>query len=73
MRLKRMRGLYSICRLGPGENPPAWANSGFVSITRTGVELSIVCESVLVPSGRSGCSIREERGWGMIQVLGPLD
>jgi len=73
MTLKRVRGSYSICRLDPDESLPAWASSGFVSQTRTESELSIVCESALVPERGPGESLREEGGWGMIQVLGPLD
>ncbi|HUW39560.1 MAG TPA: ACT domain-containing protein [Rectinemataceae bacterium] len=73
MRLKRLKGVYSICRLDPRAEPPAWANSGFVSMTRTETEFSVVCESRLVPGGDAAPSIKEEGGWGMIQVLGPLD
>ena len=72
MKLKREEGGYSVCRLDPGASFPAWASSGFVSATRTEAELSIVCESALVP--REGApGMKEEGGWGMIRVIGPLD
>jgi uncharacterized protein len=40
---------------------------GFTSITRTAEELSIICESSVVPP-----DVKAERGWGALQVLGPL-
>jgi hypothetical protein len=48
---------------------PAWADgSGFVSITRTPDELSVVCAEDRVPS-----STRRESGYAAIAVEGPLD
>ena len=48
-----------------------WAlhrHSGFVSITRTRDELSIVCNERNVPSG-----VKVDRGWRVLKVEGPLD
>jgi len=43
---------YAICRLEPGDSLPPWINrEGFVSITHTTEELSIICQEALVPPG----------------------
>ena len=58
----------AIARLGPRDDVPAWAQAGaLVSVTRTPTELSIVCETALVPA-----EIQAERGYGCLRVLGPL-
>ncbi|RME51436.1 MAG: ACT domain-containing protein [Caldilineae bacterium] len=60
---------YVVCRL-PADAPlPTWAaDSPFLSITRTGDELSLVCaERYMVPG------VQAERGWRVLQVAGPLD
>ncbi len=60
---------YAICRMEPGEAPPGWATGGgFLSMTRTGSELSIVCVQQAVPEG-----VRCERGWRCLGVQGVLD
>jgi hypothetical protein len=62
-------GVLAICRLGPAEGVPAWADSGgFCSVTRTAEELSIVCPQEDVPDG-----IRCVRGWRCLRVAGTLD
>jgi hypothetical protein len=59
---------YAICRLGPDLPAPTWVEgSGFVSVTRTADELSIVCPAERVPSGA-----RAERGWVLLQLHGPF-
>ena len=66
--LKLLAEKYSICRLAPQEALPDWAlNSGFVSITRTARELSVVCLSDCVPAG-----ISHEGGWRMFEFQGPF-
>ena len=61
----------SICRLGPDSGIPQWAeNSSFLSLVKTEDELSIVCESALIPENPS---LKTESGWIAIMVLGPLD
>ena len=40
----------AIARLAPHDDIPAWARGGFVAITRTSAELSIVCAQEHVPS-----------------------
>jgi hypothetical protein len=52
LRVLRIPGLLAVCRLSPADAVPSWANGpGFVSITRTDDELSIVCPDGLVPRG----------------------
>lgn len=60
----------AICRLDPGAAVPAWALSagGFVSITRTGDELSVVCPEASIPQ-----DVIASRGWRCLRVAGPLD
>ena len=61
-------GAYAICRWPPGETLPDWLNhSGFVSVTRTTEELSIICPDEFVPPG-----VRCERGFRLLKVEGPL-
>jgi hypothetical protein len=67
--LSLLPGTFAICRLGPEAIIPDWANAGgFVSITRTSDELSIVCLEVNVPAG-----VKADRGWRCFKVEGPLD
>jgi hypothetical protein len=62
-------GLYCICRLAPDQPTPAWtALARFCSLTRTGDELSIVCNQEEVPA-----DVRAERNWRLLGVQGPLD
>jgi hypothetical protein len=58
----------AICRLGPGDVPPAWATGGrWWSMTRTGDELSIVCIEATVPN-----DVAASRGWRLLRFEGPL-
>jgi hypothetical protein len=67
--LSVLPGRYAICRLGPASAVPDWATAGdFISITRTGDELSIVSPEAGVPEG-----VTCERGWRGLKVAGPLD
>ena len=68
--LRLLDGRFAICRLGPGDEIPAWAlgKADFCSITRTKDESSVVCREDSVPD-----DIRCERGWRVLQVEGPLD
>ena len=60
---------HAICRLEPDASIPDWANAGgFISITRTSDELSIVCLEANVPEG-----VKADRGWRCFKVEGPLD
>ena len=66
--LSILPGVYTICRLAPDSPLPDWANGGFISITRTVDELSIVCPQVNVPEG-----VKHEGGWRCMKVEGPLE
>lgn len=60
---------FAVCRLEHDAAIPAWLpRAGFVSLTRTPDEVSIVCVEAAVPQGTT-C----ERGWRGLQVEGPLD
>ena len=62
-------GELAIVRLGREEPVPAWAAGagGFVSITRTNEELSIVSSVEYVPE-----DVRYEGGWTAIKLVGPF-
>ena len=61
--------LLAVCRLNPDVPVPAWADGpGFVSITRTADELSVVCAQMRVPA-----TVKAETGWRAFKVAGPLD
>ena len=70
MRLQLLEGRLSVCRLVAAEPIPDWANEagGFVSITRTQEELSIVCAETAVPR-----DVQREDGWRAFRVEGSLD
>lgn len=60
---------YAVCRLEADGAIPEWAgDAGFVAITRTASELSVVCPQDAVPA-----TVRQERRWRCLQVAGPLD
>jgi enamine deaminase RidA (YjgF/YER057c/UK114 family) len=68
--VKVLDGRLSICRLAPSERIPSWAlelHDGFVSITRTPDELSIVCPEEAVPP-----DTRVEEGFRALVVPGPI-
>ena len=59
---------YAICRLEPQASLPAWAvGASFLSVTRTAVELSVVCEDARVPE-----SAHAERDRRLLQIEGTL-
>ena len=52
LRVLRVPGRFAVCRFSPADAVPVWANGpGFVSITRTDDELSIVCADAVIPKG----------------------
>lgn len=68
-RLQIMPQRLAVARLDPAADLPAWLpRDGFLSITRTSDELSIVVDEQALP-GR----VTAETGWRMLKVLGPLD
>jgi hypothetical protein len=70
MEVSVLPGTLSVCRLHASERVPSWAlelHEGFVSITRTPDELSIVCpEEAVAPDTES------EDGWRALVVPGPI-
>jgi hypothetical protein len=59
---------YAVSRLAPDVRIPAWAaGGGFLSITRTASELSIVCEEKMVPA-----DVRSERNRRLMQIEGTM-
>lgn len=62
-------GEYSLCRLDAGAAVPQWAmDSVFYTITKTKDELSIVCESRLVPAGE-----KQDGGWRLLLIAAVLN
>ena len=58
----------AVCRLDAAEPIPRWADgSGFVTISRTDAELSVVCAVDRVPD-----DVKAERGYAVIGVEGTL-
>lgn len=58
----------SICRLAENPADHWYAQGHFWSVTRTPNEVSILCETALVPPG-----IKAEHGWACYMVEGPID
>jgi len=65
-------GTYAVCRLPANSAVPEWASRGFVSITRTADELSIVCEERRLPRDPGGIELQAERGWLLLKLQGPF-
>ncbi len=69
MRLRTLPDSYAVVRLHPGADLPDWVDKGpFRSVTRTDNEVSVVCRDYDVPDGES-----VDRGWTVLEVMGPLD
>ena len=64
-------GEYAIARLPVGERVPRTlldgTSDGLVSVTRTAVELSVVCPVGLLPDEADS-----EAGWRVLSVRGPM-
>ncbi len=68
VKLNVLSDTYCVCRLGPKDQIPTWADGeGFVTISRSSEELSIVCPQSRVPD-----HIRSDRDWACLQFLGPF-
>lgn len=68
LRLRRTEGHLAVVRLAADAAVPSWAAGGFLSVTRTDGELSVVCDAAAVPS-----DVVAEGGWRRLEVRGPLD
>lgn len=68
VRLERLPGTYAVSRLEPGSAIPDWADgAGFVSLSRSDDELSVVCRADRVPAG-----IKQDTGWACYKFVGPF-
>jgi hypothetical protein len=67
--LEKLSIELAVVRLPAGSGLPWWAarDGGFLCLTRTLEETSIVCEERLVPS-----EVEAERGFRALRVAGPL-
>jgi len=66
--LELAEGEYAVSRLNAGATIPTWADgSGFVTISRSAFELSIVCLAGRVPDGTN-----TEPGWRCLRFVGPF-
>ena len=66
--LEQAAGDYAVSRLDATSPIPAWADGdGFVSISRSRHELSIVCAAARVPPGTVS-----EPGWRCWRFVGPF-
>lgn len=64
--LELLDGDYAVCLLQPDRPIPHWVDGpGFVSISRGGDELSIVCRSDRVPAKTVA-----DRGWRALKLTG---
>ena len=65
-------GELAVCRLAPQAAVPPWVPvAGFVSVTRTVDELSIVCDASAGPRPPAG-DPSVERGWRRLRFEGPF-
>jgi len=71
MKLEILSETFAICQL-PSDTPiPLWLiNSLFFSVTKTGEELSIVCNQLNI---HNESRLKIERDWRCFKVQGPLD
>jgi uncharacterized protein len=68
LKFRQLAGVYAVVRLAADAPVPDWATKGeFTSVTRTAVELSIVCPASNVPP-----EARSQEGWICLELLGPF-
>ena len=69
LRLRTIPGTFAVTKMSPEMPVPAWASLGtFSSVTRTGSELSIVCDEENVPLDE-----KSERGFKCLAVAETLE
>lgn len=67
--LKQLHGHYAVAQLPHNEAIPSWADGdGFVSISRTDDELSIVCRQERIPE-----QVKSDDGWTCFKFVGPFE
>lgn len=69
MKMRQVKGEFSIGRFDPDTDFKPLYSRNFCSITRTPEEVTIVCESDLLPFGYQ----KREDGWACLQVEGIMD
>ena len=68
LKFRQLPGRFAVCQLPAGQPLPAWATpEGFISVTRTPDELSIVCPETAVPAGTKSAP-----EWICLQLQGPF-
>lgn len=68
IRLKKLTGLYAVAQINQQEKVPDWVDGdGFVSISRTDDELSLVCLQQRIPP-----EIKMDKGWICFKFQGPF-
>jgi len=68
IKLKQLDGVYAIAQLSHHDEIPKWVDgSGFVNISRTDDELSLVCLEERVPA-----EVKIDGGWICFKFLGPF-
>ncbi len=66
--LKMLAGEYAVSRLAADAAIPAWADGdGFVTISRSDAELSVVCLGGRVPA-----ATQSDPGWSCLRFIGPF-
>jgi hypothetical protein len=60
--------MLAVCRMPPDAPLPNWPDGSFLSVTRTGEELSVVVPEAAVPN-----SVPNQRGFRALKMAGPLD
>jgi hypothetical protein len=68
IKLRQLTGAYAVSRLNADNPFPDWADGpGFVTLTRTDDELSIVCLQDRVPE-----TVKQDRDWTCFKFIGPF-
>ena len=68
IQLKQLADSYAVSKLDATAPVPPWADGkGFVSISRTPQELSIVCLAARVPA-----EVTASRAWTCFELVGPF-
>ncbi len=69
MKLRLIQGNFTVARYAPDAPLTGLYTREFCSITRTKNEVTVVCESDLVPPGMQ----KKEEGWVCLEVEGDWD
>ncbi|MBW6421416.1 ACT domain-containing protein [Rhizobium sp. XQZ8] len=66
--IKQLEGNYAIARMAHDAAIPVWADgAGFVSISRSDEELSVVCRAERIPA-----DVKHDGGWTCYKFQGPF-